>query len=592
MTIFPELFDQDMQISQVHVADEITLTLHAMSPSASCPNCGTISKRVQSRYSRTLHDLPSSGRAVHLIIHVRRFFCKKSTCAQKIFAERLPELCRPHAQRTIRLQKALSQLGLAAGGQAGTRIGSELGISGSRDTILRLVRQHHLPDPPKSRIVGLDDWAWKRRLRYGTLICDLERGLPIDLLPDRSVETVSAWLQAHPHVEMVSRDGSSEYTSAIKKGAPQARQVSDRWHLTKNLADCVSVVLAHCFAQIRRAEQAAITPEEEGAQRREERRPSETRAVQQAQLARQAERLARYEHIIALRKQGMKSADIATQVGMAERTVRHWLAHGSVPDYTHRWQRASPIDPYKAYLAERWNQGCHNRLQLLRELRAKGYRGSQRGVYRYVATLEPSSLPSVKRGSAPSRGQKVSPTQPNPLLTLSVKQVTWLFFRKPNDLKEGEQENLRLMRQATPRAETAYQLVKQFLQMVRERTGEQLDAWLKEVEASHLEAFESFVTGVQQDKDAVLAGLTLPWSNGPLEGHVNRLKLIKRSMYGRAKFDLLRFRVLHHPEKREVSQDAKMGADHKERRGRAKKLRAGENTLPFQHTTFRISGVA
>jgi transposase len=111
-----------------------------------------------------------------------------------------------------------------------------------------------------------------------------------------------------------------------------------------------------------------------------------------------------------------------------------------------------------------------------------------------------------------------------------VQQATWLFFRKQADLKEAEQENLRLVRQASPKAEAAYQLVEKFLQMVREHTGEQLDAWLKEVEASHIEAFKSFVTGVQQDKDAVLAALTLPWSTGPLEGHVNRLKLIKRSV--------------------------------------------------------------
>jgi len=136
----------------------------------------------------------------------------------------------------------------------------------------------------------------------------------------------------------------------------------------------------------------------------------------------------------------------------------------------------------------------------------------------------------------------------NPPLTISVQQATWLFFRKQADLKEAEQENLRLVRQASPKAEAAYQLVEKFLQMVREHTGEQLDAWLKEVEASHIEAFKSFVTGVQQDKDAVLAALTLPWSTGPLEGHVNRLKLIKRSMYGRAKIDLLRLRVLYHPE--------------------------------------------
>ena len=227
--IFPDL--PEVLVEQVHVADEITLTLRTTSPTASCPGCGTLSTRVQSRYTRRLHDLPARGRAVSLMLHVRRFFCSKSTCAQKIFTERLPELCRPHAQRTIQLQEALRRLGLSMGGQRGADVGSEHGINGSRDTILRLVHQSEQPAKSEPHVIGLDDWAWKRRMRYGTLICDLERGVPIDLLPDRTVETVSAWLQKHPTIDTISRDGSSEYASAIKKGAPQAREVSDRWHL-------------------------------------------------------------------------------------------------------------------------------------------------------------------------------------------------------------------------------------------------------------------------------------------------------------------------------------------------------------------------
>ncbi len=229
MTIFPDL--PNVQVEGIEVAEEITLTLHTTSPTASCPSCGTASSRIQSRYTRTLRDLPSVGRPIRLIMHVRRFFCKNRTCVQKIFVERLPDLCRPHAQRTKRLQEALCELGLTIGGQAGADVGSELGISGSRDTILRLVRQSQQPALREPHVIGLDDWAWKRRLRYGTLIGDLEQGWPLDLLADRSVETVSAWLKKHPTIDTISRDGSSEYASAIKKGAPQAREVSDRWHL-------------------------------------------------------------------------------------------------------------------------------------------------------------------------------------------------------------------------------------------------------------------------------------------------------------------------------------------------------------------------
>src|SRR6266446_2455889 len=342
MIIFPDL--PNVEVERVEVAEEIILTLCTTSPIASCPLCGTASSRIQSRYTRTLHDLPSSGRPIRLIMHVRRFFCKKSTCAQKIFAERLPELCRPYAQRTNRLQEALCQLGLRVGGQAGADAGSELGISGSRETILRLVRRWKQSAQSSPRVIGLDDWAHKRRLRYGTLICDLEQSRPIDLLPDRSAHSVEAWLKQHPSLEVVSRDGSSEYASAIRKGAPQARQVSDRWHLVKNLTACVSAQLAKTLAQLRRAE---------------ERRPARTQAVQQAQQARQAERMARYEHILELQTQGVKSGEIARTLGMSQRTIQRWIATGTIPYSRRKRPRASLIDPYKSYLWKRWHQGRH-----------------------------------------------------------------------------------------------------------------------------------------------------------------------------------------------------------------------------------------
>jgi transposase len=571
MIIFPDL--PDVQVEEVEVAFEITLILRTTSPMAPCPSCGTQSSHIQSRYTRTLRDLPSIGRPIRLILHVRRFFCKKSTCAQKIFAEQLPELCHPYAQRTNRLQEALYRLGLKMGGQAGADTGQEQGLSGSRDTILRLVRRHQLPDPPPSHIVGIDDWAWKRRQRYGTLICDLESHQPLDLLADRSVETVSAWFQAHPHVEIVSRDGSSEYASAIRKGAPQARQVSDRWHLVKNLTACVSVQLAKTLAQLRRAE---------------ERRPAQTQAVQQAHQARAAERTARYEHILELHTQGVKSGEIARTLGMSQRTIQRWIATGTIPYARRKRPRASLIDPYKSYLWKRWHQGCHTGAQLERELRAKGYKGSQHGIYRYLETLKAAKLAPSKQKSAAKLAASI---QPNALLTLSASQATWLFFRKREDLKPEEQETLRQLRQASPQLEVAYQLVDEFLHMVRERTGEQLEEWLNKVETSQLQAFQTFVTGVHKDKEAVLAGLTLPWSTGPVEGQVNRLKLIKRSMYGRAEFDLLKLRVLHQSKK---SQDRKH--KYKNRQGpqadRLKKPRRMKNGTTSQHTIISISEVA
>src|SRR5258708_16311255 len=190
MTLIPDL--SDLVIAQVRMTTEVTITVRAASPTPPCPCCGTISKRIQSRYTRTVRDLPASGRPVHLVIHVCRFFCQERTCMRKIFAQRFPSLTLPRVKFTLRLQEALREMGFELGGEAGARLSKKLSYPGSPDTILRLVKRAELPSASSPRVVGLDDWSWKRRLRYGTLICDLERSRPIDVLPDREVKTVSA----------------------------------------------------------------------------------------------------------------------------------------------------------------------------------------------------------------------------------------------------------------------------------------------------------------------------------------------------------------------------------------------------------------
>ena len=179
MTIIPDR--SDLVIEQVSMTNEVTITVRAASPTAPCPCCGIISKRIQSRYTRTLRDLPASGRPVHLVIHVRRFFYQESTCVRKIFAERFPSLTLPRVKFTLRLQEALREMGFELGGEAGARLGKKLSYPGSPDTILRLVKRAELPTASSPRVVGLDDWSWKRRLRYGTLICDLESRKPLDV---------------------------------------------------------------------------------------------------------------------------------------------------------------------------------------------------------------------------------------------------------------------------------------------------------------------------------------------------------------------------------------------------------------------------
>jgi transposase len=551
MTILPDL--SDLVIEQVSITNDVTVTVRAASPTASCPCCGTISKRVQSRYTRTLRDLPASGRLVHLIVRVRRFFCQESTCVRKIFAERFSSLTLPRVKFTLRLQEKLREMGFALGGEAGARLGKHLSIPGSPETILRLVKRAQLPAVSSPRVVGIDDWSWRRRLRYGTLICDLESNRPIDVLPDREVTTVSAWFENHPMVELVSRDRSSEYAAAIKKGAPQALQVADRWHIGKNLADSVQTLLARCRAEIRRGLQVAAEPSQEQEETEsvpeEERRPARSRSVQVAREGRRAQKLDRYTQVVELHQQGLGAADIASRVGLGERTVHRWLRNGSLPEARRRRRRRSLIDPYERYVLSWWQEGNRNGAQLYRELTSRGYRGSSKAMYNYLATLRTPQSTSPKSPLPRQRERKSIPSLPAPLENFSAQRATWLFVCQPEKLDERQQEELTLIRRASPSAEAAYGLAQAFMQMIREQTGQQLDTWLSEVEASHLPELESFAKGIQQDKAAVLAGLILPWSTGPVEGHVNRLKLLKRSMYGRAKLPLLRARVLHVAEK-------------------------------------------
>jgi transposase len=563
MSILPDL--SDLLIEQVNVTNEVTVTVHAASPTASCPCCGTICKRIQSRYTRTLRDLPASGRPVHLLVRVRRFFCHEQSCPRKIFAERFPSLTLPRVKFTLRLQETLRELGFALGGEAGARLGKQLSIPSSPDTILRLVKGAEAPAAPAPRVVGLDDWSWKRRLRYGTVLCDLESGRPIDVLPDREVKTVSEWFEKHPTVEVVSRDRSSEYATAIKQGAPQALQVADRWHLGKNLADSISTLLARCRAEIRRGLQEQAAPaqerEETEAMVEEERRLPRSRSVQLAQEGRRAQKLDRYTQVVELHQQGANASDIASRVGIGERTVHRWLAHGSFPEARRRRRRPSLIDPYERYVLKWWQEGNRKGAQLYKELTAQGYKGSPKAMYQYLATLRPSGVRlSTSTSSKPQR-RKGNASSPAPLENFSAQRATWLFVCQPEELDERQQAELALIRQASPRAETAYHLAQAFMQMIREQTGEKLDTWLREAEASHLPELESFARGIHHDKAAVQAGLTLPWSTGPVEGQVNRLKLIKRSMYGRAKLPLLRARVLHVVEKKKPSRAALLAGE-------------------------------
>jgi transposase len=526
-------------ITSVHPsATDLVVRVVCCSWSMPCPECHQLSDRIHSNYQRTVSDLPCAGRNVILVLTVRKFVCTTPTCSHKIFTERLVGLVESYGRMTSRLIALVQALGLGAGGQMGTRLADRTAIATTPSTLLRHLMQLPTPPTPAVRVLGVDDFAWKKRFTYGTILVDLERRKIIDVLADRESATVETWLKAHPEVEIVSRDRGKEFAKAATLGAPQARQVVDRFHLVKNLSEVLQQILGHCRAEIRLGE----APSSEVEQPAEEPTgPLPTTAtwqqrtpahVKKAHQARQASRDDRYEQMTALRAQGLTQREVAKRMGMSERAVRTWLKRGAAPTNERHVRRRSVFDPYAAYVLQRWQAGVHEAKQLYEEIQAQGFSGTVRIVQRFVQALrdDPEKI-TLAPATAADR--------------FSSRTASWLFIRDPKQLSTQKQAELELICQRSETARKTYALTQQFMSMLRLRRGQQFETWLAAVEASQIPELRRFAQGLLKDKSAVVAGLTLSYSNGPVEAQVHKLKLVKRSMFGRAKLPLLRQRLLH-----------------------------------------------
>jgi len=536
-------------------AETIDLIVIATQPHATCPDCGHSAQRCHSRYTRTLADLPWQGIPVRLLLRTRRFFCDRRECPRTIFTERLPALVRPYGRRTLRLAEAFHRLAAALGGEAGARMAASLGMRASPETLRRRLQRQAPEAVPTPRVLGVDDFAFRRGHRYGTILVDLERKEPVDLLPDRRQETLAAWLAAHPGVEIVSRDRSGAYAEGVRQGAPEAVQVADRWHLLKNLAEALEGVLRREHAALHAAAQAAAAPPADPTAALEP--PfglpaaipdaSETavppihggagRAAREKAWRRER-RHQRYAEVVERQQRGESQRQIAAATGLSRATVARYLTAGEFPEIARR-VTAAPIAPYLPALRQRWAAGGRNGRRLWEEIVAQGFPGPPAAVYRAIAPWRAQLPPGERRSRRQPHGE-AAPGAPTPSPRAAA---WWLIGRKQPVTAEQAAIVERLMEQR-PEVKTAQELAQGFFRLVRKREREGLEAWMRAVAESGIRELEQFCAGLRRDWDAVVAALTLPWSNGPVEGEINRLKLIKRQMYGRAGLGLLRARVL------------------------------------------------
>lgn len=522
----------------------IHINAQSLATLARCPACHHRSGRKHSYYKRTLKDLPVGEHGLQLHLPLHRFRCLNTKCERKTFAESLGSLAPRHAQRTQRFTQACRTLGMALGGEAGERAANQRRLSLSADTVLRILHSTPLElGRSRFRVIGIDDWAFKRNRSYGTLIVDLENHRPIEVLSDRTAEVVAAWLQLHPEVQIGARDRSTEFARGISLGAPQAKQIADRWHLLKNLTEVRERILSNLRADLSRF----VAQQSEANAPLVRRSEIHSKNEPMARRARREQRKARDEQVRARAAQGITERAIAEQLHMSRNTIRKFAKAATFPEMAPP-SRVSRLTRFEPYLHTRWNEGCRNALQLWREVYAQGYDGTRRQVTKWVCRRRevPRRFSNVNQRHLEPTNTTLAQSQMhrNPTLTVpSAKRLAWLLVKVHAKLDARETVLLGLLQQQ-PVVARCYALAQQFTRMVRNRVPQKLPSWLKACQGSGIPEFASFADVLKKDLSAIRGALTWEWSNGQLEGQVNRPKFIKRQMYGRANFDLVRIRVL------------------------------------------------
>ncbi|MFF0103346.1 ISL3 family transposase [Micromonospora sp. NPDC005257] len=483
---------------------------------ARCGTCSTWSTTRHGRYVRRLADVRLGGHEVLVALTVRRFTCVNGECGRRTFVEQVPGLTRRHARHTVVAAGDLEAVAVALGGRPGSRLAQRLAVSVSRSTLIRMI--HRMPDPPPvtPTVLGVDDFARRRGHRYATVLLDMHTRRPIDVLPDRTADTLAAWLHDHPGVQIICRDRGGSYAEGARKGAPDAIQVADRWHLLKNLSDTVEKVIRghrRCLRTHAEPTSSLVTlaaePGEAG------RRAANTRQ--------------RHAAVHALRAEGLSISATARRLDMNVRTARRYARASTAEALIgpNASSRPSVLAPFHSYLRQRLTDGVHQTADLHGEILARGYQGSLR-VLRDWLTIN-------RARPAPATAVRVP----------SARRITAWIMRPGHKLTDDEHVDLADARRRCPDLDTVDGLARGFAALVRHQgTGQHLDAWINRARRAGYPEIRGFAAGLVSDRDAVVAGLAQPWSSGPVEGQVNRIKTIKRQMYGRANLDLLRKRVL------------------------------------------------
>ncbi|XNN23014.1 ISL3 family transposase [Streptomyces sp. CY1] len=482
--------------------ERIVVRARTPTEAAVCPVCGAPTGRVHGYQLRTVADVPVDDRRVVVRVRVRRLVCPTRGC-RHTFREQVPGVLERYQRRTARLTRQVKAVVAELAGRAGARLLAVLAVGLSRHTTLRTLLRIPLPTGRTPRVIGVDDFALRRRHRYATVVIDAETHERIDVLPDRTADTLEAWLRKHPGIEVVCRDGSATYAEAIRRALPDAVQVGDRWHLWHNLCDAtLSEVKAHstCWATVLDA------PIYDGPR---------------AQTT-----LERWHQVHDLLNQGAGLLECARRLQLALNTVKRYARADQpermlrVPKY-----RASLVDPYREHLRKRRAEDPAAPVKhLFEEIKALGFTGCLNLLHKYI-----------NQGRADADRSHISP-----------RRLARMLLTRPDNLKTEQHELLAKLTASCPEMTQLAAGIRDFAPLLTPHAdnADALTRWIAQVREADLPHLRTFTRGLDRDLDAVIAGLTLPYSNGPTEGVNTKTKRIARQMHGRAGFTLLRHRIL------------------------------------------------
>ena len=502
-----------------------------------CPACGCASNRRHSKYIRTLVDLPTSGYDVKVLILSGKYFCDNVHCCRKIFTERFKQEISPYYRRFNRCKELLSNFALELGGNKGAAISRFARLPVSASTILRIIKRQQLPVPKvTSGIIGIDDWAFKKGNTYGTIIVDLLQNKVIDLLADRESATICQWLKEHPEVEVISRDRGGPYSKGAQEGAPQAIQVADRFHLLMNLGDASKKMfqsmgkeLKELFTLFHNADKL-IEPISTTEELKLQEDDTEIMATVTETINTNIELQLRFNKVKELFSQGYSIKAISRCLQMQRVTIRKYIGMDSLPKK--KGSRSTNFESFQLFLLQESNKG-----KLYTELYAAILKEGFNGKYTQFCSNMNELLKNHKMIPA---SRKIDPVA---MRTWSPKKLSIIIQKDKNDLNIEDRKFMELLCDKHPIIKETEQFIQRFKKLFQTKEEGTLTKWLEDV-ANSKSAIKRFAKGIQSDFQAVNNAVVTPYSNGQVEGQVNRLKNIKRRMYGRAGFELLRRMVI------------------------------------------------